>query len=256
VRSSPIPERSGIGTAETTGPGRDDQRARRPVRRLSTAAVERFGLRLVLVSAAVALVAVPFNLLTFAVVGEGEITRWDGQIAADLNHFVSRNAVLADSLELVSWLGRPPTLWALVTVGVVALWRQGRVRLLPFVIVTPLLGSLVNTAVKLTVDRERPVVDDPIITPFGTSYPSGHAFLSVVVYGVLLVAFLPMVPEPGRQWVWRAVAVLVVAIGASRVLLGVHFVSDVIAGFVLGVAFLLAAIAAFKTWSKRESGSN
>ena len=90
-------------------------------------------------------------------------------------------------------MGRPPALAVLVIVAVVVLWRQGQVRLIPFVVLTPLLGSLVNSAVKITVDRPRPEVDHPIATAFGKSFPSGHSFSSVVTYGVLLVAFLPVV---------------------------------------------------------------
>jgi undecaprenyl-diphosphatase len=209
----------------------------------------------VLVSAAVALVAVPFNALLVQVVLDGPVTRWDASLANDLNGFVNGRPRLVDVLQVVSWMGRPPTLAALVAVGVVVLWRKGQVRLIPFVIVTPLLGSFVSTAVKITVDRPRPVVDHPIATAFGKSFPSGHAFSSVVTYGVLLVAFLPMVHERARPWVWKAVALLVLCIGASRVLLGVHFLSDVIAGYVLGFAYLFTAVAAFQTWKRREAAT-
>jgi undecaprenyl-diphosphatase len=237
---------------EPTVPDRDGHRARRPARQLSVAAVERFGVRLVLVSAAVALIAVPFTALAVQVLVEGPLTRFDGDIADSLNEFVHEHDGFIGFLQAVSWMGRPPALAALVIVAVVVLWRQGQVRLIPFVVLTPLLGSLVNSAVKITVDRPRPEVDHPIATAFGKSFPSGHSFSSVVTYGVLLVAFLPVVRPAWRRLVWVPTAVLVAAIGATRMLLGVHFLSDVIAGYTLGLAFLLTAIATFQTWKRAE----
>ena len=194
---------------EPTVPDRDGHRARRPARRLSVAAVERFGVRLVLVSAAVALVAVPFTALAVQVLVEGPLTRLDGDIADSLNTFVHEHDGFIGFLQAVSWMGRPPALAALVIVAVVVLWRQGQVRLIPFVVLTPILGSLVNSAVKITVDRPRPEVDHPIATAFGKSFPSGHSFSSVVTYGVLLVAFLPVVPPARRRLVWVPTAILV-----------------------------------------------
>jgi undecaprenyl-diphosphatase len=240
------------GVAEPTAPVPGTHR-RRPVRRLSTAALERFGARMVLLTAAGALVAVPFNLLLLQVIGKGRVTHWDSAVANDLNDVVHPHPLLIDVLQVVSWLGRPPMLAALVAIMVVVLWRIGQVRLIPFVIVTPLLGSLVNTAVKVTVHRPRPLVDHPIAHAYGKSFPSGHAFSSLVTYGVLLVALHPMVSAALRRWLWVAAAVLVLAIGGSRLLLGVHYLSDVVAGFVLGLAWLIAAIAAFEAWSRHEA---
>jgi undecaprenyl-diphosphatase len=237
---------------EPTVPDRTGHRARRPARQLPAAAVERFGVRLVVVSVAIALVAVPFTALAVQVLVEGPLTRLDGDIADSLNEFVHEHDGFIGFLQVVSWMGRPPALAALVVVAVVVLWRQGQVRLIPFVVLTPILGSLVNSAVKIIVDRPRPEVDHPIATAFGKSFPSGHSFSSVVTYGVLLVAFLPVVPPAKRRFVWVPAAVLVAAIGATRMLLGVHFLSDVIAGYALGLAFLLAATAAFQTWKRSE----
>jgi undecaprenyl-diphosphatase len=222
------------------------------VRRLSARAVERFGLRLVLVSAAVALVAIPFNALTVQVVIEGPVTGIDGDLADALNRAVHDRDEVVWLLQAVSWMGRPPFLVVLVAVAAVVLWRQGQHRLIPFVVLVPLFGSFVNTAVKLTVDRPRPEVDHPITEAFGNSYPSGHSFSSVVTYGVLLVAFLPAVPAARRTFVAAAVGTLVLAIGLTRLLLGVHFLTDVVAGFMLGLAFLLAAIATFQAWKRAE----
>ncbi len=105
----------------------------------------------------------------------------------------------------------------------------------------------------MLVDRARPIVADPVAHAGGLSFPSGHAQNAVVAWGVLLLVFLPVLR--GR---WRVVAVIaavavVLAIGFARVALSVHFVSDVLAGYALGAAWLAAMIAAFNAW-RRDAG--
>jgi len=79
---------------------------------------------------------------------------------------------------------------------------------------------------------------------------------STVCYGALLVTFLPAVRRRRRKAAVAATAVLVLAIGCSRMLLGVHFLSDVLGGFVLGLAWLAAAVAAFEIRRMEEGGSD
>jgi undecaprenyl-diphosphatase len=115
-------------------------------------------------------------------------------------------------------------------------------------------GSLVDTAVKLIVNRPRPVVDHPLDTAFGTSFPSGHAMASTLTYGAVLLAFLPVLSRGWRRVAEIATVVVVLAIGSSRLLLGVHFVTDVVGGYLLGLAWLLAATAVFEIWREEEVG--
>lgn len=213
---------------------------------------ERFGLRLSLVGLAIVLVAVPFTTLLFQVMGDGSLTRLDGRVADDLNAWVHRHPVVEPTLHGLSLLGRPPVLAVWVVAGVLWCWRHGRRRAATFLAVTPLGGGIVSTVVKLAVDRPRPVVDHPITTAFGKSFPSGHAMSSTVAYGALVVAFLPLLHPRARRWIVAAAAALVLAIGLSRLLLGVHFVTDVVGGFVLGLAWLAGSAAAFHTWKVED----
>ena len=128
------------------------------------------------------------------------------------------------------------------------LWRR-RWRLAIFTVVTTAGSSLLNTAVKMAVHRTRPVVSQPFVREPGASFPSGHAQAAVVGFGVLLLLFLPAM---GRVWRRAAVTVavlMVLLIGFSRVALAAHFVSDVVAGFVLGAAWLAAMTAIFRAWT-------
>ena len=212
----------------------------------------RYGLRVTLLAVAFVLVTVPFATLLFEVIAKGPLVRMDASVANWMNGWVHRWPALVSALEVVSWFGWP--LWLSVTVMAgagYALWR-GRRRLAVYLVVTVVGGSLVDTGVKLAVNRPRPLVDHPLDTAFGTSFPSGHAMASTLTYGALLFAFLPMIPRRWRRVAVTAAIVMVLAIGCSRLLLGVHFVSDVIGGYVLGLAWLLAASAAFEIWRHEE----
>jgi membrane-associated phospholipid phosphatase len=114
-----------------------------------------------------------------------------------------------------------------------------------YVAVTASLGGLANSTLKELIGRARPVVEHPVATASGKSFPSGHAMSSTVIYGVLLVVFLPMIAKRWQRPTIATTAVLVLAIGLSRVALGVHFPSDVIAGHLFGVGLVVGSTALF-----------
>ncbi|MFC6824326.1 phosphatase PAP2 family protein [Halopelagius fulvigenes] len=103
-------------------------------------------------------------------------------------------------------------------------------------------GAGLVVALKSFFGEPRPSVDVAVISASGFSFPSGHATLSTVAYGILAYDL--------RKGTWRvrlAVASVVVAlIALSRVVLGVHYVRDVVAGVLFGSLFLLAAISLTK----------
>jgi undecaprenyl-diphosphatase len=212
----------------------------------------RYGLRVTLVALAVILVAVPFTFLLVQVLHHGPLTRVDLRVAGDLHRWMLRHRSLYGVVKGVSLLGKPLLLGLAVAVGCAYTYWRGRARLATYLLVAAIGGGLVDSAVKVMVNRPRPVLDEPIATAIGKSFPSGHAMSSMVTYGALLLIFLPALR--GR---WRVVgiagtATLVFAIGLSRILLGVHYVSDVIAGWTLGLAWLLGATAAFSIWRTEE----
>jgi undecaprenyl-diphosphatase len=97
------------------------------------------------------------------------------------------------------------------------------------------------------------VVADPVAVGGGNSFPSGHALMSIVVYGALLLVFAPALPKRAKRPVIVALVVLIVLIGFSRLALGVHFLSDVLGAWCLGTAWLGLTAYAFEIW-RRESG--
>ena len=212
------------------------------------APVERYGLRVTLFGAAIVLVAIPFGVLLQQVTSDGPFTAFDVDVARWLNRRVSPREWAVDVAQFVSFLGKP--IFLIFAIGVPGLWIAWRRewRLVTFLAVTCIGGGLVSTAVKLAVGRGRPVVDDPVATAFGQSFPSGHAMASLVCYGALLLVFLPLAPRRLRHLLVVSTAGLVVAIGVTRLALGLHFTTDVLAGYVLGAAWLIASVAAFEIW--------
>ena len=143
--------------------------------------------------------------------------------------------------------------WQIVTVvlALVLLLRR-RWRLAAFVVVTIAGSSLLNTAVKAVVNRQRPAVDQPFVHEPGASFPSGHSQAAVVGYGVLLLIVLPALSRGWRRVAAVLAVLMVVGIGFSRVALAAHFVSDVLAGFALGAVWLGLMTAIFRPWRHLE----
>jgi undecaprenyl-diphosphatase len=215
----------------------------------------KLGLRLTLTVVAFALVAVPFAFLLLEVLFKGPVTRSDQRFSDQINNYNLRDPGALRLARLVSLLGSTLVLAGIVLAVIVylaAFHRRRRQAL--FLLTTAVLGLLLNNVLKLLVGRARPHFSNTTSTAFGSSFPSGHAMNSTVVYGSLLILAWPRLRTGGtRLLAAAAAAILVLAIAASRVVLTVHYVSDVVAGIVLGMAFTLASAAAFTTW-RQEGG--
>ncbi|BCA80245.1 bifunctional DedA family/phosphatase PAP2 family protein [Desulfuromonas sp. AOP6] len=106
-------------------------------------------------------------------------------------------------------------------------------------------GELLVFALKFVFDRPRPVPLLPHLEPFSASFPSAHAFVALVFYGLLTYMLLDHI----RDWQSRAVLLfcgsfVALLIGFSRIYLGVHWLSDVLAGFALAAMWLTFLITA------------
>lgn len=170
--------------------------------------------------------------------------RWEPLLALDIrlvtggDRLALEHGWLRSACLVVTDLGSPVAVDIVGAVAaIVALTRRWYAAAIAIVVAR--LGELgTETVVKVLADRSRPSVAQPLTTASGLSFPSGHAAGSAALYGVLVLLSLPAL---GRVWRVSAV-VFVLAVGASRVLLGVHNPSDVVAGLALGVAWAAIAV--------------
>lgn len=170
----------------------------------------------------------------------------DRGVATGLNDAVSGDSLIVKALKVITWLGSDGVLWTVVLAGTVVAAVRRRWRLAIYLIVTGAGALVLDPVLKALVGRVRPVVPHPVSHGGGNSFPSGHALGSIVCYGALLLVFLPVIAPRFRTAAKVAVAVLVAAIGISRIMLGVHYLSDVIGAWGIGVAWLGLTAYAFE----------
>ncbi|MFR9779805.1 phosphatase PAP2 family protein [Micromonospora sp. MS34] len=183
----------------------------------------------------------------------GPLYHADHEAAEWFNHLVAPHRPVVTVLKAITDLGGRPVLIWLVSIAVISLLIRRQPRLAAYLIVTGVGGLILDPSLKALVGRLRPVVDVPISHAPGNSFPSGHALGSIVAYGALLLVFLPAMRPRWRKPAIAIVAVLVFLIGLTRIALGVHFVSDVLGGWLLGALWLGVTAYAFRLW-RRERG--
>jgi membrane-associated phospholipid phosphatase len=170
-----------------------------------------------------------------------------------LHAYAVRNDWLVTTLEALSHVF-DPLVFRLVATGL-AVWLlvAGRRRLAVWTLVATWGAALLGVGLKLVVGRARPDLVDAVSTAPGRSFPSGHALGSMVGCGVLLLLLGPLLARAWRVLAWVAGGLVVLLVGFARVGLGVHYLTDVSAGWVLGIAWLGLTAAVFEGW-RRDVG--
>ena len=116
-------------------------------------------------------------------------------------------------------------------------------------------ASLINAALKMVLNRPRPEVVPHLAHVSNASFPSGHAMIAAAVYltlGIMLAEAQPKLAA--RAWLVAFSGFLVLAIGLSRLYLGVHWPSDVLAGWCFGAVWALAVYGANRALRRRSVG--
>lgn len=161
-------------------------------------------------------------------------------------------------IELTS-LGGYPVLVILVGVVVGYLLVQRLHGAALFTLLTIVTGTALSHVLKLFYDRTRPDVVEQLVVTHTPSFPSGHATMSAVVYLTLASLIMRLVDRTAvRVYVLIVAVALTLAIGTSRVYLGVHWPSDVLAGWALGAAWASLAwltVTAMRAWRRRGEGN-
>lgn len=208
----------------------------------------RFGARTVF-AAIMLVVAVPFGLLLLLVRDQWPpLLHLDSNASSSLHRYAVDHPGFVTAMQALSTLGSAPAWLAVFIPVTIFLIRRRLPRLAWFTALTAAASALINELVKAAVHRARPVLPDPVAHGSGLSFPSGHAQSAIVGYSVLLLIFLPILRGVRRYLTVTGAALMVAAIGFSRVALGVHYVSDVVAGYLLGAAWVAAMTAVFNSW--------
>ena len=163
----------------------------------------------------------------------------------------ARTDVLTTVAVAVTHLGSTAAMALLAVVAGIRLWHTGRRSDAVLVIGAMAGANLVFRGLKELLDRPRPPADGRLVHAVSESLPSGHATTAVVVIGTLVVLAWPGRSAGARAVMVAAGALWVGAVGLTRVYLGVHWFSDVVAGWLVGGAWLAICVVAWSRWRAR-----
>ncbi|EOH93473.1 phosphatase PAP2 family protein [Enterococcus villorum] len=125
-------------------------------------------------------------------------------------------------------------------------WKKKKTELIWFALNFISVAGIINPLIKLLIMRERPTLLH-LVSEHSSSFPSGHATTSMILYGTLLV-ILPVILQKNllRSLLQLLLAFIIVSVGISRVYLGVHFPSDIIGGYLLSLSWLFFTYPLYK----------
>ncbi len=137
----------------------------------------------------------------------------------------------------LNYAGGAPVIVGLGVIVSIILWLRGQVRRAIAVVAIVFVGRMLVEGIKIAVHRARPALDPHPVITHSLSFPSAHAANSMIVFPLMALLFAPAARR--TPWVVAGIAASLI-IGASRSLIGVHWPSDVVAGWSFGAAWLLA----------------
>jgi undecaprenyl-diphosphatase len=199
--------------------------------------------------------AIAFGLLLWGVLTHAGLTLADPGVA----NFVARHRLgwLTPVMQLVTWLGSS---FFIIPFGIAVggiLWRRRRLWQPLVMMAAAFLGAAgLYDIVKPAVGRARPPAALQVGGPdIGRAFPSGHATQSIAFYGMLAVVLITWYAPRHRRLFAIGAALVTLVIGASRLYLGVHWLTDVLGGYALGLAWLsLLVVASRRLASGRPYG--
>ncbi len=201
----------------------------------ASAVVQSRGRRVVRAIVAVILFGFPVFLLAFAVRQGFEPMLAIDESAIATATGVTRHLGLSSALILLQAISHPFVVYTAATMVVVWAWvAKGLRGRAIWAFSTMMVGWVVGEVMKLIVQRVRPELDAPMSYPGGYSFPSGHALNITVAASVMLLLLWPLLSATRRVVAVVLAALVVLAVGLDRIFLGVHYPSDVVAGYVLG----------------------
>jgi undecaprenyl-diphosphatase len=159
-----------------------------------------------------------------------------------------RSPAATTFFTIMTNIGGPVGVAAILVVVAVILAIRRRWRWLAYLVVTAGGGGLLNLELKRYFARARPDVAEMLRRANGYSFPSGHAMGSAVAFGALAyLAFRAIRSWPAKTAAMAFLYTLIAAVALSRVYLGVHWISDVLAGVTAGTVWVTTTTVAYET---------
>ena len=181
-------------------------------------------------------------------VRDQQVTNWFQKQAAP------RLTLVAQAVTLLGSVG---FLTAGSVICVIVLLRKRAWNRAIAVVSTMIGGSVLNILLKHFFQRQRPVFENPLVTLSSFGFPSGHTMGATLFYGLLAL----LITFSMRSWFWRALVCLaafliVAAIGITRIYLGAHYLTDVLAAIAAGGVWLALCWTAVESFRKRKRRSS
>jgi len=184
-----------------------------------------------------------------ATAGNGQVPAFDSNIRAAVHSWASPRLTWA--MSVMTELASDEFLVPFGALVVCWLAAEGRWRAGALLALSALSGEEICRALKLAFHRTRPAAFFGT-SPRDSSFPSGHSIAACCFWGVL-AAILASRAKPLwlKAAIWTCGATLVLLVGFSRVYLGVHYPSDVLAGYAVSVLWVAALETAYRRWARR-----
>lgn len=162
-----------------------------------------------------------------------------------------RNSILTDILKIITKLG---SAFVLITITILSLIILKNKKIGLCITLNLALSTLLNVLLKNIIQRPRPE-GYRLIEETGFSFPSGHSMVNTAFYGLLIYLIIKNVKNKKLKYALSIlISILILAIGFSRIYLGVHYTSDVLAGFLISVAYLIVFTTILQDILKIEKG--
>ncbi len=204
--------------------------------------------------AVMVLAAALFAIIARSVWTTAPVLKQDMQVSVWLHTHGSPvfTAFLLAITQMHSTAGIP----VMAAIAAYFIWRHGdRYWVLSLALAVP-GGLLLNVILKHLFNRARPSWDDPLLTLASSSFPSGHTAGATLFYGFLAAYMVwRMRNTAARILAVAACAFMVALVGFSRIYLGVHFLSDVLAAASISTVWLVACLVGVRAYARRHSGS-
>ena len=202
--------------------------------------------------ATAALASAVFAWLAHAVM-QGTLAGFDLDVRSAIHSRAT--PAMTRAMQSITQLGSSPVLVVFGLIACLALARRGRVRAAVILAVSALGAEAFDQTLKALFHRPRPEAFFGL-SPVSYSFPSGHSVESCCFYGVLAaIAATNTRSRRERIGIWILASLTALAVGTSRIYLGVHYPTDVLGGYVAAVAWVSLVWTIYQVWRRQRGGA-